>query len=218
MEYKFVKNMIDNNIFNKEMIINILLVLKGARKTTLLEYANVKNNMSHIDFFNSITTIINIFKSITGEQLSIYLENEEPYPRYLIYNFDKYPNMTQELQKEEHDFELGKILEMTFPGGNYYDYNQHRLTGLIMIGDINLFAEVFVVKDYEHEYKCLKKNLENKVNKWNLELKEIGLKCKYIIKSDDGFEYRKKKYEEKDIVYIRDHIDEYMNDHYNELI
>lgn len=215
MEYNFVKHIIDNNIFNAEMILNMFLVLKDCRKATLLEYANVKNNISHIHFFNSITTIINIFKSITGQQLSIYLENEKPFPRYLIYNFDKYPMLTHNLQNNDHDFVLGKILEITFPGENFYDFRKARLSGLIMIGDINLFAEIFVVKDYNHEYSCLRNNLVHKVEKWNSILENIGLKCEYEIKYDDGLDYREKKYKEKDYEYIYNHIDEYVNDRYN---
>jgi hypothetical protein len=218
MEFEFVKHLLTNHVFSEEMVINIFLVLKGARKSTLLEYANVKNTISHYNFLNSILTIINIFNSICDQKLAIYLENEKPYQRYLVYKSQDFHTITQSLNKQDHDFELGKFLEMTFPGGNFYDFNQPRFTGLIQINDISLFAETFVVQDYKHEYRCLRNNLEYKIKKWNIILREIGLECYYTIMYDDGFEYRKMKYEKKDFEYIRDHIDEYMNDRYNELI
>jgi hypothetical protein len=215
---QYIQNLIINNIFSCEMILNIYLVAKSVRKTCLLEYANIKNQYNIQDFFKKILKIIDDINSFHYEKLTIYEENIN-YPRLLICKLNNYNEIFIKLKTcyyLDYEYQLGSLLGMLYPGNDFYNFHKPRITGRIFINNIYLYAETFIVENYEMDYCCLENHLLEKIEKFNIVLKELNLIAEYNISYDDGLDYRIKKMNENNHKYVQKNIHDYLNDIYND--
>jgi hypothetical protein len=215
---QYIQNLIINNIFSCEMIVNIYLVAKSVRKTCLLEYANIENEYNIQSFYKHISKIIDDINSFHYEKLTIYEENIN-YPRLLICKLNNYNEIFIKLKTCHHldyEYQLGSLLEMLYPGNDFYNFHKPRITGRIFINNIYLYAETFIVENYEMDYCCLENHLLEKIEKFNIVLKELNLITEYSISYDDGLDYRIKKINENNHNYVQENIHDYLNDIYND--
>lgn len=216
---EYIQTIIKNNIFDSEMTINLYLVAKAVRRCCLLEYANIKNKYTRDTFYKTIVKIINHINNFIIDKLTIFEENIYPYPRLLICKSNDYTNIFYKLKTchyKDYEYQLGLVLEMLYPGGDFSNFHKPRLTGRIFINDIYLYAETFIVKDFEIDYFCLENNLSEKINKFNSVLKELNLNAEYSILYDDGLDYRIKQINENNKKYVQEHLQDYLNDIYND--
>jgi hypothetical protein len=217
---EYFKELINNDILNIDMLLNIYLVVNSGRIATLLEFANLMQKYTEKEFIDNLKYIIkNINKKIfdSNEKLDIYLERKYPDIRYLIFKQKNLTNILNYLKNNDFEYGLGNILEMSFPGGIFYDFYKPRLIGSIKVNNIDLFVDAFVIIDYYRQQEILKKNLEDKVEKYNNILKNIDYYCEYIIKYDHGVSHRMEQYKKGNILYIKFFIDDYINDFNNNI-
>jgi hypothetical protein len=187
-----------------EFLLNLLLVKYEARKAYLFETANYKQKN-------------------TKDMLQIALDNGLSIQKDLLSldEFSRYWISKGKLYKiPETDEEIGFLLGMKDPGGEYYDYKNKRLsldiyehntgsniTSELLIGDIGDIDNI--------RYAIEKVELFNKV------IDDLSLKSHYHFVSefhqDDGSIKRLRELSKKNMKYIREHKQDYLNDLYNAL-
>ncbi len=192
-----------NNNTILDFLFNLLLVKYEAREAYLLEVANYMNE--DIDTLLIIASDIELF--IKKDKLSL-----ENYPRYFI---------TKKILKKEPDSdeEIGNLLGMKDAGGYYFNYKMKRLdlqiyeekmdtsiTSEVVLGDIN---------DIDNQ-----KYAEDKVNKFNNVMIKLKLPYRFVYKynQDDGTIKRFEELKMKNLEYIIQNKDEYINDLANEIL
>jgi hypothetical protein len=214
MLINYIKDILDTKL-SKDMIINIYLVSQGVRYAILLEYTNIRDKINIKTFYQQVLEIINFINIHLTEPLTIYEEDLEPFPRILICKQKNYFNILYHLKIEpDYQFQLGRILEMSYPGNDFYNFLVPRLGARIYVGLDDLFAETCV--EQEGREKIIRENMDLKIEIYNSVLKKIGLECYYEIKRDDGFNYRLEQIKNKNLEYIAKNIKDYLNDLYNE--
>jgi hypothetical protein len=215
----YINSLLSN--YDNEIIINIYLVAKAARNCCLLEYANFKNKYSITNFYKIILNTINHLNSISNTKITIYEENIYPYPRLLICNLNDYTKIFNTLKSchyKDYEYQLGTLLDMLYPGDDFCNFHKPRITGRIFINNICLYAETFIINNYEMDYCCLDYHLSEKINKFNSILSVLNIKCDYSITHDDGLDYRIKQINKNNTNYVAKHIGDYLNDIYNDHI
>lgn len=207
------------SMFDIEIVIDIYLVATDARKCCLLEYANFKNKYTITMFYNNILTIINNVNNYIENKLTIFEENIYPYPRLLICKLNDYTHIFNTLKTchyKDYEYQLGSLLEMLYPGNDFYNFNKPRITGRILINNICIYAETFTYYDFEIEYCCIYQHLSEKVSKFNNILNNLNISCEYSIVQDDGLEYRVKQINKNNLKYVQENVRDYINDIYND--
>jgi len=219
---KYITALLDEDRFMPEFILNTYLVATDVRYACLLEYANVIDVITIEKFYSKINILLNRLNTKFNTNLIVMEETLQPYPRLLICKQENYLKIFRKLRPEtkNYDYYLGNVLEMVYPGGNYYDYTLPRLIGHINLyfdgKNINIFSETFVINKYKEDFCCLKYYLKEKVKKFNKVLEKIELKCYYEIIKNDGTNIRLNKLEEKNEKYIIENINFYQNDIFND--
>jgi hypothetical protein len=219
---KYISTLLDEERFIPEFILNIYLVATSVRYACLLEYANVFNIITIEKFYYKINLLLDRLNTKFNTNLIVMEETLEPYPRLLICKQENYLKIFKKLRPEtkNYDYYLGNVLEMIYPGGNYYDHTLPRLIGHINLdfdtNIINIFSETFVINNYKEDLYSLEYYLGEKVKKFNQVLEKIELQCYYKIIKNDGTNIRLNKLEEKDDNYIIENINFYENDIFND--
>jgi hypothetical protein len=180
-------------------LLNLLLVKYGARKAFLLESSNFVGEEEYVKEILNIASDIGLCK--TRDIISL-----EDHPRYWITK-EKLNNIP------ETDEDIGDLLGMKNPGGEFYDYTKKRLslsifeektggvaTTELLLGDM---------KDEDNQLFAKKKT-----RSFNKVMKNLNLPYKFVYNFDqnDGAIKRLEELERRNIDYIREHIREYTND------
>jgi hypothetical protein len=186
-----------------DFLLNLLLVKYQARKAYLFETSNYKEkntkDMLQIALDNGL--------SIKKDVISL-----PEFPRYWISKGDLY-------KIPETDEEIGVLLGMKDPGGEYYDYTHKRLSLDIYEHHTgsNITSELLQgdIRDINNIRYAIQK-----VESFNKVIDDLScLKSKYHfiyeLHQDDGSLKRLKELSKKNMKYIRDHKQDYLNDLYN---
>jgi hypothetical protein len=178
-------------------LFNLLLVLYGGRKAFLLETVNFIGTEYAQDILN-IASDIGLYK--TDDILSL-----EDHPRYWITKgkLDKIPETREE---------IGELLGMKNPGGEFYDYTKKRLILDIyeeMGGDITTELLSGDIEDEDNKLFA-----KNKTRSFNKVMKSLNLPYKFVyhLQQDDGSDKRLKELERRNIDYIRKNMNQYKSD------
>jgi hypothetical protein len=210
----YIKEILDTKL-SCDMILNIYLVSQGVRYATLLEYVNIRDKINIKTFYQQVLEIINFINIHLSEPLTIYKEESEPFDRLLICKQKNYFNIFYYLNCElDYQFQLGRVLEMSYPGNDFYNNLMPRLTARISVGLYDLFVETCI--EQEGREKIMRENMDLKIKLYNSVLEKLGLKCHYEIDSDDGFNYRLEQIKNRNLQYITKNIKDYLNDLYND--
>ena len=192
-------NMLKKNNDIYDFLFNLLLVNYGARKAYLLE---------SVEFGDKISDILELLKfsdfSIEKDILSI-----EDYPRYWITK-DKLKHIP------EHDEEIGHLLGMKNPGGNYGDSKNKRVYLTIIEEKTNTVVKAEILMGDKND-KDNKLHAKSDVNKFNKVMRDLNLPYKFIYKleQDDGTIIRFEEMKRKNIKYIKKNRILYRDDLYN---
>jgi hypothetical protein len=197
-------DMLKNHLYQdiNDFLLNLLLVKYKARNAYLLESANfIKSEYSVFDMLNLSKTIgFLITKDITS------LPN---YPRYWI--------SIEKLNKvPETDEEIGTLLGMKNPGGDYYNYKNKRL--YLYINEektgVNITTELVLgnINDIDNKQFAI-----NKINDFNEIMTNLNLPYifTYDFSEDDGTIIRHNELSIKNIEYIKNNYNNYINDFLN---
>lgn len=191
-----------------EYIVNIYLVYKGARRTTLLETSNILNFSEHPE-----KDIEKMLKLSTKLGLVSIVENEK-YKRYLIGKQDtiiSYIEKTSE-NPEKADIILGEYLGFLCVDHNYSNTYVDRLSTLIKISYDELETEiVFVCEKNKIDKNDLEKYIEEKIDLYKSVLPPSFTVTGYI-KNVDTVETRINALINSDIDYIMKNKGDYISD------
>ena len=193
-----------------EIIINILLVIKKVRPATLYESGDFKKNRNEelFDIIKKINTLIT-------PNILLYSFDSFKFPRILIYLKDSkvHKSITIDYNRLNNDKYIGQYLGFQCINHNFGDYTKTRISVRQYINDKEIITEVC-------EYNKIHiKELENTSNKLTLKINDVlspyGFKCTNKIEIIYGTEDRYKYLFKKDMSYIKDNLDEYINDFEN---
>jgi hypothetical protein len=185
MENVFSNLLADENV-PKEIVLNLMLVYYGARKFAMIEYTNFKTYYSRDDFY---IYLYNLIASInyTPNPICICIERYDDYPRYIIFQYSNFTNIKNIFdQPGEWHWKIGTLLEMSKPGEDFDDEKKIRIAGRIVVEKfigIDLFAEVFHIKNVKEDLKLISTNLKNKLIAYNKVLTPFGYTTKIELHS-----------------------------------
>ncbi len=204
---EFVIKMLKSNKYAdiRNVLFNLLLVHYGGRKAFLLESSNFTHSEHNIEEILKIIsdTSLHVEKDITGL---------EDYPRYWVTKekLDKVPKT---------DEEIGHLLGMKDPGGDFYDYRKKRLT--LTINEEKTGADVTTellkgdMKDIDNVMFA-----KNKADSFTTVMTQHHLPYTFVytLEQDDGTVKRLKELKNENMDYMIEHIHEYKNDLANALL
>jgi hypothetical protein len=212
----FIKAFIDRftqSIFF-EAVVNVTLVYYNERDAFLYESTNFKNNTQFI------YKLVEMFNN-NGAKFKIK-NDEYTFPRFLVYKEDSW--IDKDLEKNpdniRDDSSLAKYLGFQCVGHDFSNYWESRITVSFFVENPKYNKRANIVTEVCEINKIPKNEIERiafeKLERFNSVLKQYDLKVTVDITVDQGVNSRIKKVDEKNIVYIRDNIDDYTNDIENE--
>jgi len=204
---EFVIKMLKSNKYAdiQNVLFNLLLVHYGGRKAFLLESSNYTDSEHNIEEILKIIsdTSLHVEKDITAL---------EDYPRYWITKekIDKIPETYEE---------IGHLLGMKNPGGDFYDYRKKRLT--LTINEEKTGVDVTTellkgdMKDIDNVMFA-----KNKADSFTAVMIQHHLPYTFVytLVQDDGTVKRLKELKNVNMDYMIEHIYEYKNDLANALL
>ena len=187
--------------------LNMVLVYCGARDAYLLETSNFGEREDKSKMIEKCLKYV--------EDLGFYMlldpQSIEGYPRYFITKF-KIVNVP------EDDESVGTLLGMKDPGEEYYDYRNDRT--ILKFVEVNSNVEIMsqIVKSNEN-----KKNIEYaeyKIGLFNKVMNEVNLPYRFMFNlvTIEGTYRRQKELKLKNMNYIKEHKEEYIDDLSNGLV
>jgi len=196
---KMLENPDNEDLYN--FLFNLLLVLHGGRKAYLFESSNFiqMSDKRKTDDLLKIAKDYGLF--VQKDPVSL-----EDYPRYWI--------VKEKLNKIPlTDEDIGELLGMKDPGGDYFNYKKKRLT--LYINESTKKANI--TTELVKGDKTDKENIDhakNRVDTFNAIMIELGLpyRFSYIFEQDDGTLKRAKELKIKNMKYIQENVKEYVND------
>jgi hypothetical protein len=224
--YDTFSTLLETKIYRnyKEVILNILLVCTGVRPAFLFEETNfqrfdknpLKNLYKIVNYINENTSIFLKTKedNSTFKRVFVYLsEISREEVNKKIYPVDL--NIIDNKNSVNDDDKIALFLGFYCSGHDYSNNEIDRIGLSIFVYDkdhkeIELTAEVC---EAEKTNLTELKNYSNKlVNKINKIIKEFGYTCEIILKYLYSNITRLQKLREKDLVFIKKHLDDYLND------
>ena len=208
------------------VILNLLLVHFGARQAFLLETSNLDRSLK-------MARLEEIIKRLRSADVHVYLDpisvggleekykpymgkelihkgfptvSEEEYPRFWVTRSDK------KIKIPITDEEVGKLLGMKDPGGEYYDFTKKRTSLSIMEKGtgLEITAELLMGGD-EEENKMFARE---KVKSFTDVMKQLDLPYRFRaeIKVNDGTTIRARELAQGNTKYVVENQKEYLND------
>ena len=181
-------------------LLQLLLVHEGARKAYLLETGNDEFHISHLLILELFAKDLPL--SITTDPLS-----NPQFPCYFIHK--------EPIDVPKNDEDIGKLLGMFRPGGDFGNYWKKRYYLEIYHQGTQMFAEILGVDSIDNEQFDI--YYEEKKKMWNgvLEKYQLPFSFDFRVSVDDGRKFRHQKLLELDIDYITSHQEKYENDMFN---
>ena len=227
--YRTFQNLLDTRSYKnyKEAILNILLVCTGIRSAFLFE----ESNFQRFDK-NPIKKLYKIIKYV-NENTSIHLkttEDNSQFKRVFVYLCESsrkevnkglnkviYPVDLSIMDNENSvndDYEISLFLGFQCDG---HDYSNIEIDRIALNFDIYKDKETISLMTEVCEAEKiniidLEKYANDLVNKINTIVEEFGYFCEYNLKYWYSTITKIEKLREKDVVFIKDRLNEYLND------
>ena len=181
-------------------LLQLLLVHEGARKAYLLETGNDDFHISHLLILELFAKDLPL--SITTDPFS-----NKKFPSYFIHK--------EPIDTPQNHEDIGKLLGMFRPGGDFGNYWKKRYYLEIYYQGSQMFAEILGVDSINHDQFDI--YYEEKKKMWNgvLEKYQIPGPFDFRVSMDDGRKFRHQKLLQLDIDYITTNRDHYENDMFN---
>lgn len=189
----------------RDVLLNLLLVHYGGRNAFLLESANYTNSEYKIEDLLRILseTSLHVVKDSTSLP---------DYPRYWV---------TKEKlkSKPETDEEIGQLLGMKNPGGEFYDYTKKRLSLRIKEKKTGATITTELLKGDIKDADNIAFS-KQKAESFHVVMKSLGLPYTftYHLEQDDGTKKRLHELKEENMDYLKEHLAEYKDDLVNALL
>jgi hypothetical protein len=207
------------------VLLNLLLVQFGARQAFLIETANLDRGLKKARFSEiikrlhsagihayldpiSVEGLEEKYKPYLGKELihvGFPALSDEENPRFWVTRSDKKMNIPT---TEE---EVGILLGMKDPGGDYYHFTKKRTFLSIVEQGTGLEITAEVLKGDKEENKAFAKE---KANSFTEAMKQAGLPYRFRAKLevDDGTVVRAHELAQGNTEYVVEHQKEYLND------
>jgi len=199
---KMLENLDNEDIY--DFLFNLLLVLRDGRKAYLFE----SSNFMHMSGKKKIDDLLKIAKDcdlfVQKDPVSL-----DDYPRYWI--------VKEKLNKIPlTDKAIGKLLGMKDPGDDYFNYKEKRLTLYIKESTTGVNINTEILKGDKDDKENID-HAKNRIDAFNTIMIELDLpyRFSYIFNQDDGSLKRFKELKKKNMKYIQENVEEYVNDLYN---
>lgn len=185
-------------------IINILLVKKRARTAMLIEPMNFKEK-------ERFTNLFDLFQLVRDFGLKITLENKN-LCRFLVGR----EKTLVSYAKNPSDQKLGKLLGFFCYKHDYSNENKKRMSAEIKVGPSQLMVEVCEMKKLMKNMKKFQEHYQDLLQKIGRVLipRDYHIPTLVFTEINEQNE-RIRAIERRDQVYIRENMDEYINDLYN---
>jgi len=224
--YDIIQNLLDMKIYKnyKEVILNILLVCRGIRPAFLFEESNfqrfdknpIKKLYKIVDYINENTSIFIKTKedNSTFKRVFVYLsESSREEVNKKIYPVDL--TIMDNKNSVNDDDEIALFLGFYCSGHDYSNNEIDRIGLSIFLYD-KYNKEIELTAEFCEAEKInlteIKKYANNLVNKINKVTKEFGYICEYNLNYSYSNITKLQKLREKDLVFIKKHLNDYLND------
>ena len=194
-----------------EPVLNIVLVLKRLRQSTLFETGSFTKEECKEH------------RSICDSLPMIHIETDDfTFPRILV--MLKYGIVHEILNADpniiNNDTWVGIFLGFMSPGGDYGNFYKNRITCHFMETTQNeaFSSETVVMDNNVFSEEEIKKRTSLKASEINHELQKIGYACKEKIEILIGCDERYEKLKNKDVPYVKDNFIFYLDDYENNYI
>jgi hypothetical protein len=194
-----------------EVILSTILVCEGLRPAFLFESVNY-----YLDEHKSfIYTIPNIFKKIKP---LVYSVDSHKLPRTFVFLKDSFvdKSIQEDPSRKDDDRYIAEYLGFNCIGHtDYYNYMKTRIT--VRFLEVNSKKEYIVelCEEDKISLRTLKKKAKAKNDLINELLVPLGYKSQYFIEVFVGVIERYERLKNKDLVYVRKNVHEYINDMWN---
>ncbi len=195
---------------NRELysfLMNVLLVYYEARPAYLLE----TSEFVHLSDKYKANDLLDIIKD-QGLFAKKDILSLEEYPRYWV-------TKKKMLSIPRSDKKIGEWLGMKDPGNDYYDYKKKRLSLSIIetTTDSNITTEILLgdkndIENIEHAEQRIKRFNEQMIQH------DLPYRFIYVFNQDDGTIKRLQELKSKNIKYMIENKQDYINDFYNALL
>lgn len=210
-EIRLLKDILNDNegtpLF--DIFINIYLVIMGVREVCLIETGDM--DVKEQDLFWEIVGGLNESLEIP---LTIKLEHEDHFPRYFIF-LSSNDELNDILDDDLDEEQIGRILGYQCAGNEYHRYDRPRFVIRYVeeITNMAFYTEVCDLSVFSKDE--IISNTINRINIINDALNQIGYSAKLVFDQDDGVNYRYQKLVERDVNYISENMNKYIDDFEN---